>query len=255
MAAGGVTKLSLRSRRCGQRGSVVLCGFSLAVLTSTSAAADEVIAVDEDPAEPATSASSTPVAPPLFDCTLFPMSACPWSLVLEAGVGLGLANFGEDSASLREESRFVARVFTTVGFVAQPLPNSNVHVGPLLEWAVEPSKTRTSWTVSPNLRARWFPFAGADFVVEAAMGPQLQHFWPTSGFDALGAGTRLGAMAEIASGWRGVIGPWTQMAVLGDPFDDHGRELRFFAGIRFNLGLVAVLADEKSTRIPSSPRP
>ncbi len=252
MVAGGMTKLSLRSRRCGQRGSVVLCGFSLAVLTSTSAAADEVIAVDEAPAEPATSTSSTPVAPPLFDCTLFPMSACPWSLVFEAGFGLGLANFGEDSASFPEKSRFVARVFTTVGFVAQPLPNSNVHVGPLLEWAVEPSETRTSWTLSPNLRARWF--AGPEFVVEAALGPQLQHFWPTSGFDALGAGTRLGAMAEIAFGWRGMIGPWTQMAVLGDPFDDHGRELRFFGGLRFNLGVVLVVADKRNTRIPSPSR-
>jgi hypothetical protein len=236
--------------------SLAWCGSLLTVLTSTGAAADEVVATDESPAGSATSALSAPVAPKLLDCTLFPMSACRLSLVFEAGFGVGVANFGEDSGELRERSRFVGRAFTTAGFVAQPLPDSNVHLGPLLEWAVEPADTRTSWTLSPNLRVRWFPLAGHPgraFVVEAALGPQLQHFWYPEPFEALRAGTRFGAMTEIAFGWRGMIGPWTQLAVLEDPFDDHGRELRFFGGMRFNFGIVLFAAERSGLVRPIPP--
>jgi hypothetical protein len=243
---------TFRTMRCLLPCSV-LCTALPAVVASTDALADEVIAT----AEPAT-APRTVGAPALFDCMVFSMSACPWSIVFELGLGVGNVNVGDPAAGVPEKNWFAGRVFTALGFVAQPVAGSNLHLGPVLEFGVEPSEFRTSWTLSPNLRARWFPLAGHPgraFVVESALGLQLEHFGPTKGWEALESGTRLGPMAELAFGWRGIIGPWTQFALLEDPFDGHGRELRFFAGMRFNLGLFAVVGGSSgSTPIPS-PRP
>ncbi|MBI3203031.1 MAG: hypothetical protein HYZ29_15945 [Myxococcales bacterium] len=199
---------------------------------------------------------AVPVDPGLAECTLFAMSACRRSLIIEAGGGPGAAHFGEDPARLPAGSRFVGQYFVAAGFVAQTSPQSNTHWGPVIEWAVGLSEVRTDWTLSPSVRLRWFPFAGRTgraFVLEPALGAQLEHFWYLAPLRELGSGTRLGGMGELGLGWRGIIGPWTQLSLLADPFDGHGKEVWFFGGIRFNLG--AVVLTGASYDVVPPPRP
>jgi hypothetical protein len=81
------------------------------------------------------------------------------------------------------------------------------------------------------MRARYF-VGGTEFVLEGAFGPEFQRFAYTG---ARETGTRVGAVTEFAFGWRGIVGPFAQLAALHDLGGNDGTDLRWLAGIRANL--------------------
>lgn len=251
-------------RRASPRPSPPIGRLAVILALTAAAGGESTAAADEEPAARSPSPpSKAQDEPDLFICTLAAMPSCRWSLVLELGGGPGVAHSGEGGAEslVPTRSRFLAHMFVVAGAL-RSLPGAlDVHVGPVFELAAEVNTIRTGWTASPNLRLRWFPLrtegGGRGLALEGALGPQLQHFSYQAPVSQLGAGSRVGGMAELAVGYRGIVGAWTQASVLADPFDGHGSEYRFFAGVRFNLFALAIGIEGTKTSGPpfESPPP
>jgi hypothetical protein len=197
--------------------------LGLAAYWPTQSLAEDrnVVAVDPKLEEIPQYNSPVPVAPPpvfnLSDCTFFPEPECAESGVIELGFAGG-----------QSISNLPLKAFTRpqieLGYLRRVA--RDLHVGPTFELAFSYDDVRLAWEASPRARLRYFA-ASSYFVLEHAIGLQFQRFGYLQGLET---GTRAGVMADASLGYRGIAGPFAQLAALTDLGGLH-----WAAGIRLNL--------------------
>lgn len=174
---------------------------------------------------PAVAHEPPPPPPPgLGDCTFLSEPVCPLSLVAALGMGGGQS---ESNVGLKDYGHF----FLEAGLVVRTPGVRDLHIGPVVELAVEVNDIAVAWIASPRMRARYFA-GGTAFILEGSFGPAFQRFGYTG---ALETGTRVGAVTDFSFGWRGIVGPFAQLGALHDVGGNDGTDLRWTAGIRANL--------------------
>jgi hypothetical protein len=125
------------------------------------------------------------------------------------------------------------RAFTELGYLTQV--TRDLHLGPVLTAAIATHTIYFDWQFSPRARLRWF-VGGTHFVVEHAAGLDYQGFSYHDGYES---GTRLGATGDLGFGYRGIVGPFGFLSALADPTGEANWDLRWGAGLRFNLVALA----------------
>ncbi len=202
--------------------------LGLAAYWPTQSLAEDrnVVAVDPKLEEIPQYNSPVPVAPPpvfnLSDCTFFPEPECAESGVIELGFAGG-----------QSISNLPLKAFTRpqieLGYLRRVA--RDLHVGPTFELAFSYDDVRLAWEASPRARLRYFA-ASSYFVLEHAIGLQFQRFGYLQGLET---GTRAGVMADASLGYRGIAGPFAQLAALTDLGGNDQTYLHWAAGIRLNL--------------------
>jgi hypothetical protein len=184
-----------------------------------------VVAVDPTLEDIRQYSSPVPAPPPVFnlsDCTFFPEPECAESVVIELGFAGG-----------QSVSNLPLKAFTRpqieVGYLRRVA--RDLHVGPTFELAFSYDDVRLAWEASPRVRLRYFA-ASSYFVLEHAIGLQFQRFGYLQGLET---GTRAGVMADASLGYRGIAGPFAQLAALTDLGGNDQTYLHWAAGIRLNL--------------------
>jgi hypothetical protein len=220
---------------CGRRHRLLLVELSLVLIAAWPkqglADSANVVAVDSK-SEEVKEATSPPIQPPpvfsLSDCTFFPEPECAESLVIELGIGSG-----------QSVSNLALMTFTRpqieLGYLRRVA--RDLHIGPTFELALSHDDVRLAWEASPRVRLRYFA-ASSYFVIEHAIGLQFQRFGYQQGLET---GTRAGVMADASFGFRGIAGPFAQVAALPDLGGNDQTYLHWAAGLRLNLVAWAVV--------------
>jgi hypothetical protein len=199
-----------------------------------------VVAAPDEAPEEAPDAALTeppPPSPGIGDCMLFPEPHCAHSMVFELGMG------GGETVNYAGTFPYF-RAFAEVGYLTQV--TRDLHVGPVLTAAIATHAIYFDGQLSPRARLRWF-VGGTHFVVEHAAGLDYQGF---SYHDADESGSRLGVTGDLGFGYRGIVGPFGLLSVLADPSGQADLDLRWGAGLRFNLvALGAALAGLSEPRM------
>jgi hypothetical protein len=203
-----------------------LLGLATHWPTQSLAEDRNVVAVDPKLEEIPQYNSPVPAAPPpafnLSDCTFFPEPECAESVVIELGFAGG-----------QSISNLPLKAFTRpqieLGYLRRVA--RDLHLGPTFELALSYDDVRLAWEASPRVRLRYFA-ASSYFVLEHAIGLQFQRFGYLQGLET---GTRAGVMADASLGYRGIAGPFAQLAALADPGGNDQTYLHWAAGIRLNL--------------------
>jgi hypothetical protein len=178
-----------------------------------------------------------PSSPGLGDCTFFSEPHCEHSLVVELGMG------GGETVNYAGTFPYF-RAFTELGYLRRV--TRDVHVGPVLTAAIATHSVYFDWQFSPRARLRWF-VGGIHFVVEHALGLDYQGFSYHDGYES---GTRLGVTGDLSFGYRGMVGPFGFLSALADPSGETDLDLRWGAGLRFNVVALGIALGSAFSRPP-----